>query len=472
MHRRSLLLSAVLVTGFAGTSVAGAEELQVGISVAPSSMDPQLGALGSDETYYRHLYDALTLRNANLQVEPGLATGWELLDDNIWELKLREDVTFSDGSAFDAEDVVFTLDRLPTVPGNDGLNIEKMSSVERVEVVDPHTIRLHTSKPTPEMPTLLSFIYILSDGIAKDATTEQFNTGEAAVGTGPYTLDRWDRGQAVHLKARPDYWGQKSAFETVSLREMTNPSARVAAMLAGDVDIIDGVPPLDVERLEGTQGIEVEQAASGRVIFIQTNNKVDGQPLVTDAQGQPLGKNPFKDARVRQAVQHAISRDLIVDKIMDGHAVPTDQGVPQGFFGYAEGLQPTPYDAAVAKKLLAEAGYPDGFGVTLACPNDRYVNDAKICQAVGQMLTQVGHPGQRRYHAQGDLLQTHAERGIPDLDARLGQQPGHVGLAAAKRRRQQGPDERVRQLERRLQQQGGRRLHRRGDRGDGRGEAP
>jgi peptide/nickel transport system substrate-binding protein len=382
--------AAAIAAAMPMAALAEIPRITVGLSVSPTSMDPQLGALGSDEAYYRHIYDPLILSDGNLQPTSALATSWELIDDLTWELKLREGVTFHDGSAFDAGDVTFTLDRLPTVPGSDGLNAEKMAAIERVEVLDPHTIRLHTKVPTPDLLTLLYTAFIISDELDPAVTTEDFNSGAAAIGTGPYAFGAWDRGTALTLEANADYWGGAPAAKTAVLREIPEDAARVAALLAGDVDLIDAVPPLDVARLRVDPEVEIVDGPSARTIFLQFNTEMAPGPMLTAKDGTPLETNPLKDARVREALSLAISRELIGDRIMEGLSTPITQGVPNGFLGADETIPAPAYDPERARALLAEAGYPDGFAMTLACPNDRYVNDAAICQAAGQMLAAIG----------------------------------------------------------------------------------
>lgn len=379
-------------TALAASTLAAplAAETTVGISVSPSSMDPQLGALGSDEAYYRHIYDPLILSNADLQPSPALITEWTVIDDTTWEMTLREGVKFHDGSDFDAEDVIATLERLPNVPGSDGLNAEKMSAIEEVEVLEPHLIRLHTKVPTPDLLTLLYTAFVISDELPEDVTTDMFNSGEAAIGTGPYQFVGWNRGQALRLKANPSYWAGAPAAEEVTMREMPDDSARVAALLAGDVDIIDGVPPLDVNRLEDNADISIVSGPSARTIFLQFNTVPEQAPMLTAKDGSPLETNPLRDVKVREAISLAVNQPLIIERIMEGLATPINQPVPSGFMGTDDTLGPVIYDPERAQSLLAEAGFEDGFAMTLGCPNDRYVNDAKICQAIGQMLGAVG----------------------------------------------------------------------------------
>ena len=389
-----LLATTALASLVAAPALAQDAEVTVGMSVAPTSMDPQLGSLGSDEAMYRHVYDPLILSDENLQPTPALAESWELIDDTTWEFSLREGVTFHDGSTFDAEDVKFTLDRLGTVEGSDGLNAEKMAVIENLEIVDPYTIRVTTSEPVPDFLTRLFTQFIISNELSEDVTTEAFNAGEAAIGTGPFELVEWSRGEELVLEANEDYWGGAPEAKRVVMREIPNDGARVAALLSGDVDVVDSVPPLDVARLEGDGAVEVVSGPASRTIFLQfntvkgVNDFDDGMLAAKD--GSALEENPLRDERVREAISLAVNQPLIVERIMEGRATVANQMVPDGFGGSVEGLGEPPYDPERARALLEEAGLADGFAMTLGCPNDRYINDAAICQAVGQMLAAVG----------------------------------------------------------------------------------
>ena len=389
---KTLLITTAIAALLTLPATAQDNEVVVGMSVAPTSLDPQLGALASDESMYRQIYDPLVLSDENLQPIPALAESWTLIDDTTWEFKLREGVTFHDGSAFDASDVKFTLDRLGTVEGSDGLNAEKMSVIENLEIVDPYTIRVTTSEPVPDFLTRLYTQFIISDELPADVTTEAFNSGEAAIGTGPYDLVEWNRGEELILEANEDYWGGAPEAKRVVMREIPNDGARVAALLAGDVDVVDNVPPLDVARLEGDGDIEIISGPASRTIFLQFNTVADefADGMLAAKDGSALSENPLRDERVREAISLAVNQPLIVERVMEGRATVANQLVPEGFGGSVETLGEPPHDPDRARALLEEAGFADGFAMTLGCPNDRYINDAAICQAVGQMLAAIG----------------------------------------------------------------------------------
>jgi peptide/nickel transport system substrate-binding protein len=239
------------------------------------------------------------------------------------------------------------------------------------------------------MPSDLTQVAIISKGAAK-ATTEDFNNGKAAIGTGPYKLVRYAKGDRIELARFDDYWGGKTPWDQVTLRLLSSDAPRVAALLAGDVQAIENVPTSDVATLKSDPRVALYRTVADRLIYLHMDSERDVSPFVTDRDGRPLAKNPLKDPRVRKAMSKAINRQALTERVMEGEAVPTGQLLPEGFFGYSRGLKAEPYDPDGAKKLLAEAGYPNGFGLTIHSPNNRYVNDAKVAQAVAQMLTRVG----------------------------------------------------------------------------------
>jgi len=381
-------LAGLAIGGLA--SVAAAQTLTIGTMVEPKSMDPQLTALSSDLSYYRHVFDSLVTPDDRLRPQPGLAESWRVIGDTIYEFKLRRGVRFHDGSEFDAQDVAYTLERLPKVPNGDRLTAGKLQPISKVEVVDRYTVRLHTARPDSGILRALGQLFILPKKLGADVASDQFSNGKAAIGTGPFKFVSWTRGDRMVLARNDAYWGEKPAFDKVEFRVIRNSASRVAALQAGDVDMIDFVPPLDVPKLGRDPKIDIFKASAARVILLELDTVRDQTPFVTDHNGKPLDRNPFKDIRVRQAISHAINRQLIVDRVMEGLAEPATQPMPAGFGGYNDTLKVPAYDPERAKKLLAEAGYPNGFAMTLHCTNDRYVNDTAFCQAIGQMLARVG----------------------------------------------------------------------------------
>ncbi|TJW79454.1 MAG: ABC transporter substrate-binding protein, partial [Mesorhizobium sp.] len=215
----------------------------------------------------------------------------------------------------------------------------------------------------------------------KDTPSDQFNNGTAAIGTGPYVLKEYVSGNRVALSANPNYWGPRPALPDVELRIVTDAGARLANLLAGDLDLVEQVPYEGVARVEQDERFHIIRGVSSRVVFFSLDTFRDATPFITGKDGKPLDRNPLKDLRVRQALSMAIDRSAIVERLMQGNAIVASQFLPAGAPGTSAAIKPVPFDAAKAKALLAEAGYPEGFRLTIHGPNDRIVNDSKIVQA-------------------------------------------------------------------------------------------
>lgn len=366
-----------------------AAELRIALSTEPTSIDPHYHNLSPNNALATHIFGALIEQNEIQQLQPGLAVSWKPINDTTWEFKLREGVKFHDGSPFTAEDVAFTIGRAGNVPDSPSSFGIYTKPIKEVKVIDPTTVHFVTETPYPLLPNDLSTVRIVSKKHGEGATTSDYNSGKAAIGAGPYKLVSFTPGQAIVLEANPNYWGDKPAFEKVTFRPITNDAARIAALLSGDVDLVDGVPTADIAQLKKNANVNVVNAVSNRIIYLHIDSDRDVTPHVTAKDGKEI-KNPFKDVRVRQAISMAINRQAIVDRVMEGIAIPAGQLLPNGFFGVSPNIQVPTYNPQGAKKLLEEAGYPNGFKVTIHGPNDRYINDAQIVQAVAQMLSRIG----------------------------------------------------------------------------------
>lgn len=382
--RIALAIAVLSVSGYA----ADAKDLVIGARADPA-VDPHFQWLSTNVAYSRHIFDPLVKKDANAQWVPGLATEWKAIDKLTWELKLRKNVKFHDGSPFTAEDVVFSFERIGNVPNNPNPYSANARSIKNIEKIDDHTIRIHTIKPDPLMLGPISNIFIISKKIAENATTKDFRDGKAAVGTGPYRFIKYTPGAEMILQRNDNYWGEKEPWEKVTFKIIPNDQARVAALLGGDIEVIDFPPPTEVAAIENHPDTLVFKRSSDRVIYLVPDVGRENSPYVTAKDGSPI-KNPMMDRRVREAMSLAINRDAIVSRVMDGLAEKSNQFVPKGFVGYNNDLPDLEYNTTKAKALLAEAGYPDGFGLTIHCSNNRYVNDAKLCEVIGQMLTRIG----------------------------------------------------------------------------------
>ncbi|MFC4166166.1 ABC transporter substrate-binding protein [Teichococcus aestuarii] len=391
MRRTERAAAALLVSLGLGAAAmpAGAQTLRLAVAAPATSFDPHYHTLTPNAALADHVFESLIDRTPDSRPVPGLAESWKAIDDLTWELKLRRGVTWHNGEPFTAEDVVNTLARVPKVANSPGSYAIYTRSITRVEVVDPHTVRLHTDKVHPLLPTDLTQVAVIWRGLGDEVSTSDFNGGKAAMGTGPYRLERYDHGTRAMFVRNDAYWGGRPTWERVDYRMIPSNGARVAALRAGDVDMIDSVPTQDVAGLEKESGLHISRANSLRSILMRYDMR-EQTPYVTGPNGEKLEKNPFLDRRVREALSIAINRKGIADRVMSGAANPTGQMMPEGTFGYAPDVAPPPYDPARAKRLLAEAGFPDGLQITLLAPNNRYVNDSIIAQTIGQMWARIG----------------------------------------------------------------------------------
>jgi len=383
------LVAAATLAASAFTVPVLAADLVVGLSADVTAIDPHYHNLTPNNAVAAHLFDYLVLRSEKSQPIPGLATEWKAIEPTVWEFKLRRGVKFSDGSEFTAADVVASIDRVPKVPNSPSPFTAYTKQIAKIDVVDPYTIRFRTVSPYPLMPTDLTQIAIVSKGAA-GASTEEFNSGKAAIGTGPYKLVRYAKGDRIELVRNDTWWGGRTPWEKVTLRLVTNDAARVAALLSGDVQAIENVPTADVASLKGDKRLAIYRQVSDRLMYVHLDSDRASTPFVTAKDGKPLDRNPLKDANVRKALSIAVNRPLVVERVMENEAVPAGQLVPDFLFGATKNLKVEKYDPEGARKLLAQAGYPDGFALTLHATNNRYVNDAKIAQALAQMWTRIG----------------------------------------------------------------------------------
>ena len=377
-----------------GLGAAEAATLTIGLASDVTSIDPQWNNSGPNVSLSTHVFEPLTLTDRNGRLIPGLAISWRVVDPTTWEFKLRPGVRFHDGSPLTADDVVFSIERPKTLQGSPASFASFVRPIVSVTAVGRDTVRITTSSPHVLVPYDLNSIFIVSKKAAQSAGNADFDTGRAAIGTGPYKLVSFKRGDRVELARNDAWWGNAAnaspAWDRVVFRMLASDAARMAALLSGDVDAIENVPTADVARIAGDPRFRLVKQTSWRTIFWHMDQYRDVTPFATDKTGKPLAKNPFKDVRVRLAVSKAINRDAIVSRVMEGAAVPAANLVSPGIFGYDPALKVEAYDPAGAKKLLAEAGYPDGFLLTLHAPNNRYVNDARIAETVAALLSRVG----------------------------------------------------------------------------------
>ncbi|MEO0622442.1 MAG: ABC transporter substrate-binding protein [Pseudomonadota bacterium] len=359
------------------------------------SLDPH----GLNETftlgYLGNVYEGLTRYDSELQLQPGLAESWENTAPNTWIFKLRQGVTFHNGNPFTADDVIFSWQRSLT----EGSDMKAYGAkIAEATKIDDHTVEITTPNPNPILPRDLQFLYMMDkewaeENGATEATSPQAGDETAtfaaqnANGTGPFVVIERQADVKSVFERSDSYWGSpKTNVTRIEFTPISQAATRVAALISGQVDLVYPVPVQDWQRLEDADGVEPLTGPEARTVFLGMDQSRD-ELLYSNIKGT----NPFKDIRVRQAFAHAISLDAINDKVMRGAATPTGLLVAPQINGFAPGLNtPYAYDAEKAKALLAEAGYPDGFEVGMDCPNNRYVNDERICQAVAGFLARVG----------------------------------------------------------------------------------
>jgi peptide/nickel transport system substrate-binding protein len=386
---------AALAIAFSAHGTAMARDLTVGLKTEPSSLDPQYHSLTPNTQIALTIFDPLVRADKELKPTPALAESWTV-DGNVWTFKLRPGVKFSDGTPLTAEDVVFTFERVPKVPNSPSPFTLYLKDVAKTEAVDPQTVRITTKGPSPLLLPNLGQLPILSKKAAsgpapEGKTTTELNSGDGLVGTGPYKLVSWRRGAELVLARNDNYWGKKPAWDKVVYRPMTNAASRVAALLAGDVDLIEDPPTDDLPRLKKDKNLTIQETPSVRVMYVAMDQFAEPSPGITDADGKPLAKNPLKDKRVREALSLAIDRKAIEERVMGGVAKPAGNLLPYPMFGASKAHADAPKpDVNKAKQLLKDAGYPNGFSITLGAPSGRYINDSKVAQAIASMWTRIG----------------------------------------------------------------------------------
>ncbi|MCK4207094.1 ABC transporter substrate-binding protein [Brucella pituitosa] len=383
----ALPLSGILTSVLPQGALAQASTIRIALSAPPTTVDPHLQSNAPNNALAMNIFDAIVTNDPTSKSVPGLASEWKVIDDTHWEFQLRPDVVFSDGTPVTVDDLIASLNRATTIESTS--SFRTYTRAIKTMSADGTKLLIETTGPEPLLPNSLSRIRIISAKY-KDAPSADFNSGKAAIGTGPFILEQYVPGNRITLVRNEKYWGEKPPYDRVELQIISDDAARLAALLSGDFDLIEEMPFSGVSRVKSSSDFKVISGVSSRLVYMSMDQFRDVSPFIKDKSGKDLDKNPLKDVRVRKALSMAINREGIVRQIMEGNAQAASQFLPKGAPGTSQDIDIEKYDVAAAKALLAEAGYPDGFRMTIHGPNDRYVNDGRIVQAVAQMLTRIG----------------------------------------------------------------------------------
>ena len=371
MSRRVTSTIVVLVFAAALLATATANELRIGVGALPASPDPNFDPSLFARPYYETVFDTLVIASDG-GMAPSLVESWETLNDTTWRFRVRQGVVFHNGEPFDAAALKWNFEHVLD-PASQSRHLFRIQLVESVEIVDSHTVDIVTSQPFGSFLANLTYIFMLPPAHFSEVGQVEFN--RAPVGTGPFRVTEWRQDEAVFLEAFAGHWRGAPRLENISFHLMPEASSRIAALEAGQVDLIFALPPEQGARLEG-RGFQVVSNPIGHSFIITLKNN--------------LG-TPFDDVRVRLAANHAVNQDLIIDELLGGYANKLEgQMVGPGSVGYNPELSAYGYDPEAAVRLLNEAGYPNGFSVDIECPSGRYIKDREVCEAVAAQLNRVG----------------------------------------------------------------------------------
>jgi peptide/nickel transport system substrate-binding protein len=381
-----------------GIGLAEARTVRWSASGDPNTMDPHSQNVGTVTMVLQQIYDPLIARNADLTLRPGLALSWTQVEPTRWRFVLRQGVRFHEGEAFNADDVVFSITRALQPTSNYGIFVD---TVDRAERVDDFTVDVITKVADPILPNKFASVMIMSKSWAERNNAirpqntrqrEEMATVRQTNGTGAFRLSVREPDVRTVLVRNNDWFGWTEPNQTAGnvtelvFRPISSDATRVAALLSGEIDFVLDPPLQDLNRLRQSGNIRVLEGPEVRTIFLAMDTFRD-ELLYSDVRG----RNPFKDLRVRQALYHAIDIQAIHRTTMRQQSVVTGTFFPEQVNGYVrEEDTRLPYDPNRARALLAEAGFPNGFGITLDCPNNRYINDEQICQAIAAMWTRIG----------------------------------------------------------------------------------
>jgi len=378
----TLVMSPLTASSQARFGDSASSPLVIAYNGGAVTLDPIMRAENTSFAWQRHIFDTLTIQDAHTgQPLPHILTSWKIVGQNRWRFEIRPGVKFQNGRAMTSQDVA---DSIMDTATNPKAQIRYyLVSVAKAEPDGSNAVIVTTNTPNPILPLDLANVPVMPELEIKRDGRDFLNTHP--IGTGPYEFVSWLAQDHLELHAWSGYWGRKPAFSYVKLENIPNGATRLAALLSGQVQVAEKIDPQDFDRVKRSGSAYITAVGGVRVIYLAMDDW-----RKTDTPGVPGGKNPFLDVRVRKAVYQAIDVNALKDKIFNGAAVPATQWLGHGMETYDPSLKRFPYDPSAAKKLLADAGYPNGFTVRLDAPNDRYLDDALVAQAVAGMLGNVG----------------------------------------------------------------------------------
>jgi peptide/nickel transport system substrate-binding protein len=364
------LLSGCAASTAPATVEAGPTKVTIAIGIDPLTLDPADETATMAMNIFSSMFDTLVEFDAEMHIKPSLATEWRNVDPTTWEFKLRSGVKFHNGEPVTAEDIAFSLNRI-VHPDSKLRRKSFLAGVKEAKVVNESTIQVITSIPLAVVPNLMTYVYIVPKTIVEQDLAK---FASAPIGSGPYQFKEWVKNEQTVLAKNPNYWRTPAQIDTVVWRTIPEDFSRISEVKTGGVDVIVFVPPDRVPELEQSSVLRVEKTPGLRTIFA----------------GMNTWNKPFDNVKVRQAMNYAVDKNALITNLLGGFAVQNGSPVSKSVPGFCAQVQPYPYDPAKAKQLLAEAGYPDGFEITLEATPAMYLQDVQIIQAIAGQLEGVG----------------------------------------------------------------------------------
>ncbi|MEU6262916.1 ABC transporter substrate-binding protein [Saccharopolyspora shandongensis] len=381
----AFLAAAALTAGTAACSVedgsagSGNGNIKIALSAGVDMLDPQRSASGPDLAVMNQIYETLLDMDPKThELKPKLATAWKLVNDTTWRFELRQGVKFTNGEPFNAEAVKYSIERILDPKTTSSVSASQISSIAEVKVVDEHTVDIVTKYPNPVLPLRMQpnggtgRVYIVPP---KYFSESDFATvADKPVGTGPYKLDVWNKGQSISVSENPEYWGEKPAVKGATYSFVPEAKTRVDALRAGEVDLTERIPVEEAQNVDAADGVHVASSPNGLVHTVLLD----------------MRKPPFDNPKVREAFAHAIDVRGIVDELLKGHGRVLGSPMSPAVKQHDDSIQPYDYDPEKSKQLLREAGYPDKLTIETKISEGRYPADKQIYEAMNQQLNQAG----------------------------------------------------------------------------------